>query len=226
MIVRELSELGNIGLLLVAFISNAVPFSTVPYLVFIAPLLARQHGMEQVFSILVLALGASLGKLVVYGISRFVAGIGGLSRSVQNLVNLTHRFKRATFITVFLVAALPIPDDVFYVPVGISKYSVPLFFLALFMGKIIVTALTAIYGWIAVYILEGVIGLPPIVSIPLMIALSIALTWLINKVDWNEVARVYDERGFWAALLYIAESIYKIAVLGLVIKFKSLLGKH
>ncbi|MEM2025009.1 MAG: VTT domain-containing protein, partial [Desulfurococcaceae archaeon] len=140
MLIKELGGLGYLGLLLIAFVSNAVPFSTIPYLVFLAPILAKQHGMEQIYAILVLALGASLGKLIVYVIARSISKIGRVSRSIHNLVNFTHMFKKATFLTVFLVAALPIPDDVFYIPIGISKYNIPLFFVALLLGKIVVTA--------------------------------------------------------------------------------------
>jgi len=75
--IGELLRKGIIGLFVLAFVSNAIPYMSVPYLVVVAPLFAMMQSTELTMSIIMLALGASLGKLVVYGVSR---GVGGIKR--------------------------------------------------------------------------------------------------------------------------------------------------
>ncbi|MEM2025010.1 MAG: hypothetical protein QXW94_01810, partial [Desulfurococcaceae archaeon] len=72
----------------------------------------------------------------------------------------------------------------------------------------------------------GVMGLPPIMSIPSMIALSLIITWLLNKIDWNDAGKVYREKGLLKALTHIFDFCLKIAVINPLVKFKSLFKKH
>ncbi|MEM1878447.1 MAG: VTT domain-containing protein, partial [Desulfurococcaceae archaeon] len=102
----------------------------------LAPLIANYRGSELALVIMSLALGATLGKLVVYLVGRGVSSINKVQRVFRGMKSLTVTYSRSTFMSrvtfliVFLAAALPIPDDVVYIPVGLSKYSLPLFFIA------------------------------------------------------------------------------------------------
>lgn len=214
--IGELIRRGVIGLFGLSFISNAIPYMSVPYLVVIAPLLARTRGTELIVSIVTLALGASLGKLVVYGISRGVGGMKRIKLRLKGLAVAINTYKKATFLAIFLAAATPIPDDIIYIPVGVSKYNVLFFFTAIFLGKLIITTLTAIYGITAARVLEE-IGVPEWIYVPSMVVLTILVMLIINKINWIRVGEIYEEEGLGRALIYIIKSLIKI-ILSPVIK--------
>jgi membrane protein DedA with SNARE-associated domain len=207
--IGELLRKGIIGLFVLAFVSNAIPYMSVPYLVVVAPLFAMMQSTELTMSIIMLALGASLGKLVVYGVSRGVGGIKRVRLGLKGLAVAVNTYKKATFLAIFLAAATPMPDDVIYIPVGISKYNVLFFFIATFLGKFIITSLTAIYGITAARVLEE-IGVPEWIYIPSTIVLTILIILIINKINWVEVGKVYEEGGLSKALIYIIKSFIKI----------------
>ncbi|MEM1639110.1 MAG: VTT domain-containing protein [Desulfurococcaceae archaeon] len=222
MILELLGRYGYIGLLIIALVSNAIPYSTVPYLIFVAPLLSQLRGLSLVLSVLALTLGATLGKIIVYIIGRSLSKAKKMKAFISNVSDFVNKHKKSVFVMVFLVAALPLPDDVFIIPIGSSKYSLLYFTIALFFGKLIVTSLTAVYGVFVVYTLEGVIGLPPIVNIPLMILITVIVMLVIGKIDWIMVEKTYNEKGSMAALIYIIRSIIEIAILKPIVKFISL----
>lgn len=198
---------GMVGLFLFAFISNAIPYSTIPYLIIIAPIMARYKDLDLTVAIVSLALGATLGKLIIYLIGRGIASISRIQRAFSGLRNLTTAYSGATFLVVFLAAASPIPDDVFYIPVGLSKYNLILFFIAVLLGKTIITALTALYGVAFRFLFEELVGLPQTIYIPLMVIATLILVVIGNSIDWEGVSVVYRERGFIEALEYMVRSI-------------------
>lgn len=215
-------SLGYVGLFLLALVSNAIPYSTIPYLIFVAPLLSKLRGTSLLLAILVLAGGATAGKVVVYAIGRSVSKIKAIDNFMSGLIAFAQRHEKSIFIVVFMVAALPLPDDVFYIPIGTSRYNLVLFTIALFAGKLVITFLTAIYGIALGHILEGYVGLPPIVTIPLMITVTVALVIIMGKMDWKGVERTYLEKGVLPTLIFIAKSFLEILILKPLIKLKSL----
>lgn len=204
---EQVYRYGPAGLFLVAFISNAIPYSTVPYLVLIAPLLGVYRGRDLLVSILALALGATLGKVVVYFVGRGLASINKIGKALSGLRTLTRMHKHATFIVVFTAAALPIPDDVFYIPVGMSRYNVTPFIIAVLLGKLIITTLAALYGRAVRYILEEVAGVPTSIQVPLMVAITLTVALVANSIDWEGVSTVYKKKGVVKAFEYMIESI-------------------
>lgn len=203
-------EWGAFGFLLLAFVSNAIPYSTVPYLILVAPLLSRLKDFDLVTAIIALAAGATLGKLVVYLMGRSLRKLEKISNFTWTSSRFFSKHRKPVFILVFLVAALPIPDDVFYIPIGVAKYSILSFATALFLGKIVVTALTALYGVSTTFLLEDVAGLPVYLSIPLMILVTVILTVAIGKIDWYGVENNYIEKGFLHAFTYFLKSLLKV----------------
>jgi membrane protein DedA with SNARE-associated domain len=221
-VIRELLESSITRLFGLAFISNCIPYMTIPYLVVIAPYLARIRGVELVVSILALALGATLGKLVVYGVSRGISHVSKIRIRLRGLTQAVDTYRKATFLAVFLAAASPIPDDVVYIPVGISGYSVAYFFMALFLGKLVITILTVIYGAVVVRILEKV-EVGDYVYVLTMITLTLIAIYITNKINWNEVNRVHREKGVKSAIIYIVGSVKNIvtsAILRIIACFK------
>lgn len=214
MIIDILYRYGFVGLFLLAFISNAIPYLTIPYLIFVAPILSMYRGIELIVSIIALSLGAALGKVVVYFIGRGLASISKIGRRLESLHFFTSTYEKAVFLMVLAVAALPIPDDVFYIPVGLSRYSTLLFFIAVLLGKTIVTTLAAVYGVAMRFLLE-LTGMPLIVQVPLMVLVTLIITVIINNVNWQEAITIYQQKGVLEASRYILLSIL-VAVKALV----------
>jgi membrane protein YqaA with SNARE-associated domain len=210
LLMELLSKWGFLGLFLLAFASNAIPYSTIPYLVFIAPLLPCFTGFELLYAILSLAVGATLGKLIVYFIGRSFGRIKRISNYTWSTTRFFTKHQKPVFILVLLVAALPIPDDVFYIPIGTLGYSIVKYTIALFIGKLIVTILTYIYGASTAFLLEGIVGIPVYLSIPISIIVTIILYWIIGKIDWNNVENVFIEKGSLTAFIYILNSLMYI----------------
>lgn len=216
--------LGYTGLFLLSLVSNIIPYSSIPYLVFIAPIISKLRGLDLVISIISIATGATLGKIVVYFTGRFIARFKYFKKHYSGLSDIS-RYKKAVFITVFLVASLPIPDDVFYVPIGASRYNIFYFSIALFAGKLVISILTALYGVIVNYVLEEVAELPLYIYIPIMLLTTYILIAAIGKINWYKVEEVYGERGLIHALRYILYSFVEIVFIKPMIKFKSLISR-
>jgi len=229
LLMETLSKWGFLGLFLSAFASNVIPYSTIPYLVFIAPLLPHFTGFELLYAILSLAVGATLGKLVVYFIGRSFGRIKRISNYTWSTTRFFTRHQKQVFILTLLVAASPIPDDVFYIPIGTMGYSVVKYTIALFIGKLIVSILTYIYGASMAFLLEGIGSMPIYLSIPISIIVTIILYWIIGKIDWNNVENVFIEKGSLMAFIYVLNSIiYIISELAskFIMLFKKIIARR
>jgi len=223
-VIKELLDSSFVKLFGLAFISNSIPYMTVPYLIIIAPFLARMRGLELVSSIFALALGATLGKLVVYGISRSLRRVHRVKLKLSGLTQALNTYRKATFTAIFLAAALPVPDDVVYIPAGISGYSAIYFFTALLLGKLVITALTAVYGAAVVYVIEES-GVQDWVYVLAMSALTLLAIYIINKINWSEVNRLHEEKGVKSAIIYTVYSA-KDVLLSTILQLISWLKKR
>lgn len=220
-------ELGALGLFLLALVSNAIPYSTIPYLVVIASsILARLRGLDLLIAILTLSAGATMGKLVVYFIGRSLGRIEKIKNFTWSSTKFFSKHKKSVFTLIFLVAALPLPDDVFYIPIATARYSIIYFTIALFLGKLVITILTALYGISLGFLLEETAKLPVYISIPVMIAVTIVLTILVNKIDWAGVENTYIEKGALHAFIYLLKSIIKLLFITPLVKLITILEKY
>jgi membrane protein DedA with SNARE-associated domain len=215
---------GYLGFFIVALISNAIPHSTIPYLVIIAPMLGRFSGLPLLLAILSLGAGATLGKIVVYLVGRGMARVRFIKSYTYEASRFFRRHKTSIFILVFIVAALPIPDDVFYIPIGMSKYSFIEFSFALLAGKLIIALLAAIYGRTLYFILEELTALPAYIQTPISILVTALLVLVIGRIDWKEVENAYIERGVITAIICLTKSFIK-SLVGLISRFITLLLK-
>ena len=191
-----LGTYGLIGVFIISALGNMIPYTTIPYLLLVMAYTATLPSDElKIATAIVSALGAALGKVVVYYIGR------GASRIVskdtrKRLKNFAKIIEKGLFITIFLFAALPLPDDVIYIPVGMSGYSIVKFFLAVALGKIIITIAAVYFGSTIKWLLEGGLGLPLWTSIPVLVLLTLWLTLVIVKMDWEEIVKTYSNKGF------------------------------
>ncbi|MET1159552.1 MAG: VTT domain-containing protein [Thermoprotei archaeon] len=200
---------GLLGIFLVSFIGNAIPYSTIPYLLLIilySGLLS--DSLQQALLVIISGFGAAMGKLVVYmfgyGISRVLP-----EKTRKNLELFTEVFRKSTFIAVYLFAALPLPDDILYVPLGATRYSVVKYFIALVLGKITITALAVFFGSATTSYLREAMGLPPYISIPILLVITLYIMYLVAVIDWNKATSIAMKKGLAETISYVLRSAWK-----------------
>jgi len=186
---------GPFGIFLISLVSNSIPFFTIPYLGIVAGYaLFYVNPLNKVVLVLASALGATVGKIAIYFMGKAVSK--GFSESTKKNVDLFKRIaKRSLFIAILVFAASPLPDDILYVPLGIMGYPILLYFIAILAGKAVLTSIVVLYAsWIA-----GV-AVVYLWTIPILIAVTALLTYIVVKVDWYVVINEFYTEGVIAAL--------------------------
>jgi len=193
---------GYLGVFTVSLVSNSVPFLGVPYLLFVAGYIAREAvrlGLPVELTLIALsALGATLGKLVVY----FLASSFRLKlsdRTKENLRVFANFSKRLALPLIILFAATPAPDDLLYVPLGLSRYSLLYYFTGVFLGKLVMVWLASTYFKVIAKVLGEELTVNP-VAFTTVALVTVYLCLVIMKIDWSKVASSYSGRGFLEAL--------------------------
>ncbi len=184
---------------IVSLVSNALPYMTVPYLGLIAGWGLYLHGdAEKVLVAISGGIGAALGKVIVFLLGRGFRRILP-ENTRQNVEVFAKAFKKSVFFALFLFAALPLPDDVLYVPLGVTGYNLFLFFIAVALGKIVITFLAVMFG----DLIRSLIGTEGI-SLEALIALivgSIIVAIIIIRINWLRIVETYNEKGVLPALI-------------------------
>ncbi len=183
-------SLGYLGLFAASLLGSVVIFLPVPFLVLLAAM-----GLDPVFDphllSLVGAAGATGGKMVVfygsyYGRRMLTEETKRRMRPLQRLVS------RYGWPAAFIAAATPVPDDLVYIPLGLSKYNPLRFFSATLAGKIVLSEMI-VWGARAGLsssiqpMLESVQD--PIwvyVSTAILAAIVGVLIYYTVKVDWSK----------------------------------------
>ncbi|QOR94047.1 VTT domain-containing protein [Thermosphaera chiliense] len=199
-----LKGFGFFGIFLISFISNAIPYSTIPYLFWLIPVFALYQGnmFEYILLIILSSLGASMGKIVVYFIGRGFSRLGEESRIKRNLNILASEHSNALFITLLLFTALPLPDDVIILPLGYAKYNIVKYTVALLTGKIIVTSLAALYGKGLSFIFSESLNVPLWVFIIIYLYITLLFTYLAGSIDWLKLGGLAKKYGVRHAVAY------------------------
>ena len=184
-----------LSILVISFIGNAIPYIAIPYLAAIIAYvdLLKPSILEYILINVLGGLGAGLGKIITYLVGR---GLGLVILSYESRKNLELFSKiasRGIFISVFLFAALPLPDDVLYIPLGMAKYNVLKFFIACSVGKIVITLLATSWGRLFLCLIGEELS---IYGVVIVIILTIALTYILNKIDWSLVMSEVHNYGF------------------------------
>ena len=176
---------------LVSILGNMIPFFPVPYLLFVITIATSFPGLGLFQIAAVSALGASIGKFVSYGL-----GYGArraLSGSRARFDSFRKLLGGSSFLLALVFAALPLPDDIVFVPLGIIRYSPVKTFIALYFGKFFLTILITYVARSSQGSLEGLLGGGVYVSI-LSAVIVILVAILLMRVNWEEVL-VEGRRG-------------------------------
>ncbi len=205
---------GYLGVFALSLVSNSIPFVGVPYLLVVANYIAREAvrlGLSaEIALVLASALGSTIGKIVVYATAAsFRVKLGESTK--ENLKYFVKYTKKASFLLIVLFAATPAPDDMVYVPLGVAKYPLHLFFFGVFIGKVIMVWIISTYfKVIYAYLGEGLV-FNPVLALCIA-AVTIYLTISIMKINWKKIAETYVEKGLIASVKMVFTEFVGVSV--------------
>ncbi len=192
------------GFFIAAFVSNLIPFFPAIYLGFLAIASAFSKSLWNIVLLTLSAgVGAGLGKFVVFGTSGI---LGRRFMKEEKRVRIEKAFsasKIGIFILVVLFAALPLPDDVLYIPLGAAGFKSTTFLVGVVVGKVIltgiVTGLSSTASWIVKYFVGSEKPESPLllaILTAIMVFFTGILLMMVYYVDWMKVTEALTQRGW------------------------------
>jgi len=196
------------GFFVAAFLSNLIPFFPAIYLGFLAVASAFSKSAWDVILLTVSAgVGAGLGKFVVFGASEILGKKFIKGEKRERVEQALRASKIGVFVLVVLFAALPLPDDVLYIPLGAAGFKATTFLVGVIIGKIIltgiVTGLSSTASWIVKYFVSsGRSENPALLAglTALLILFTGLLLMLVYYVDWMRVTEALTQKGWGEGL--------------------------
>ncbi len=198
-ILNELAiKYGYLGAFVLAIVSNMILFMPVPYLAAFF-LLAELKTIDPIALGLLGGVGAGIGKLLSYAVGLGTRKIIREER-VQNLDALKRMAGKYGALMAFIASMTPLPDDIFLIPLGMIKYDLMKYFVAVSAGKTILTLFITCSGRLFSIIMEWFMGEGSMLSIGISIIAFTLLTIFILKIDWTRIAAILEREGARKAL--------------------------
>ena len=201
---------GALGFMAAAFVSNLIPGFPAVYLTVVVSYSIASHGDPWGLMELIVAggVGAGLGKFVEFYLSGLLGSrVRAVREKRRSLERVLARTRLGVALLVFLFAALPLPDDVLYIPLGAAGFSKAVFLIAVILGKTALTAIVAALGVAASWLLGR--GLTPGSIAGLAIGTT-AILVLVFAVDWERILDGYAESGWRGAAKAFAEELVSL----------------
>ncbi len=148
-----LSVLGYPGVFLISLIGSSTVVFPVPFQIIIFSLATT---LNPIALTLVSAIGAAIGEMVSFFIGKY--GRKAFVKKQDKWLKLLEKwFHRNGFLTIIFVTATPLPTDIAGILAGALGYDKTKFFLAVLIGKIIVSSVIVYAGfysipWISQYL--------------------------------------------------------------------------
>jgi len=184
-------EVGYLSLALVNFFGSLVPFVPLPGFLLLATMSVGDSFDLHVLA-LVSALTATVAKQIIFYVS--YGGRKIFSEKTRKRMRPFERLvKKYGAAAAFVAAATPIPDDIIFVPLGLSKYNPKRFFIATLSGKIILSyVIVFISHYLGLSLVEPFIAnlndaTPVYIGIIIFGAMMTAVVVLLLKLDWVRI---------------------------------------
>ncbi len=214
-VITGLKEYGPLGLFLAAFVSNLIPGFPAVYLTLVGAVggLVRDP-VEALLTVVSAGVGAGLGKVVVFYTSNVLASRSEhVRRKREEYSWLISRTKVGLFILVFLFAALPLPDDVLYIPLGISGFSPAWFAAGVILGKIVLTAIVLLLGHAYWSLIGSSEAGNWTVAIGGFLVGTIILSYIIFTINWKKVYFAYKDEGLKTGTIVFLYELFSVLTL-------------
>jgi len=193
---EQLEELiyvyGPLGVFLVSFLGNVIPYSTIPYLIFVVQYgVAIGNPLIRIGIAVLGGLGAALGKVIVLLIG-FAARKVIPEKTKKSMKLFMKLAGKSVFIAVLIFAASPLPDDILYIPLGAMGYSPFKFFTAAVIGKTIITYMALLFGGI----IRLIVGESSVLAAIVSLIATIVLLLVLVKVNWEKIVEDITFKGW------------------------------
>lgn len=120
-----------------------------PFPIYLIIFFSEGLGLNPFLVGIIAGIGSALGEATGYAL-----GYGGrklLKKKYKKWFRIAEKwFKKNGFVTIFIFALTPLPDDIVGIIGGMTKYEIKKFFLASALGKIILCLLIAYSGHLIV----------------------------------------------------------------------------
>ncbi|RLI38444.1 hypothetical protein DRO64_11680 [Candidatus Bathyarchaeota archaeon] len=189
---ETLQAYGYLGAFMIAVLGSLIPFLPVPYLI---PIVLMSKTLDPLILGILAGVGGAIGKLTSYGLGRI--GRRFLKEEKRERMTLLGKaIGRYGALAVFLFALTPLPDDIIYIPIGLTGFNLMKFMLANTFGKIILSWIVA-YGGRLYFDIAGIfLGEEgSIAAILGALAAMAIITIILLKIDWEEVIRAARRGG-------------------------------
>lgn len=199
-LLQALAELalsyGYLGVFFASLAGSIIPFLPVPYLIVVVLLSGK---FDPVALGVLAGLGGALGKATSYflGRSGYLVSGPGTQKRLEFLGGFIRRFGA---LGVFLFAVTPLPDDLYLVPLGMVKFPFWRFMLANALGKVILSTGVAYFGREYFQLARYYIGADDLATAAAVVVLTLALTALLARADWELAYADYRAGGTKAVL--------------------------
>ena len=189
------NSFGYLGILLISFIGSIIIFVPIPYFPVLVAAAFDEHLNPHMIS-LSSALGSVAGKMIVFYASYYGYKMRN-ARTKRRILPLHRLLSKYGWLGAFVAAAIPVPDDVVYISLGLAKYSPFRFATAVFAGKMVLKEITV---WGALFI-----GRPfveyfvsnysnPVYFVALISSTALILAIVLYfslKLDWGKIIGKY-----------------------------------
>ncbi len=184
-------EVGYVGLGIISFFGSLIPFIPIPYFLLLVTMSTGPYFDLNTLAILS-AITSTIAKQII-----FYASYGGrqiINKRIRKRMKPFERLvKRYGAATALVAAATPIPDDLIYIPLGLARYNPVRFFLATFIGKLVlnyvVVLISHFFGFSILDPIIGDVNNVNAIYIGLIIFMAVLIFFiiLILKLDWSKI---------------------------------------
>ncbi|MCS7107447.1 MAG: hypothetical protein NZ902_05025 [Acidilobaceae archaeon] len=207
-LIEELLKYGPLGLAILSFISNLFPGFPAIYLSLIASYAAvSPSSLHSLSAVLLAGTGAGLGKVTLFLSSSALGSRLGYVRKRRKLLKKLLQGGRSLQILVFLFAALPLPDDLLYIPLAVAGFSPLQFAISVVLGKIALATFAYSLGLVAKNFVSAYldsVGRATLMDVAvagaIVISLSLLITYVVITIDWLKVIAGYASGGVRGAV--------------------------
>lgn len=185
-------QYGYFGIFLISLFGALSIIFPIPYTVIIFTL-------GGTFEPLWIAVAAGLGS-AVGEFSGYLLGFGSrkaISEKYKRKMDFLMKiFERHGWISIFIFALTPLPDDLLFIPLGVMRYSFLKAFIPALVGKFFMNLIVAYSGRFSLLIIKNIFGvesdwISALISIILATVLLIVILILMFKVDWEKYFEKY-----------------------------------
>jgi len=184
------AQLGYLGVFLISLIASLSVIVPIPYTIAYYILGVT---LDPLLIALVGGLGSAIGEISGYIIGYLGQTLIDEERK-RKMTYLMKIFDRYGPLLVFLFALTPLPDDLLFITLGISRYNFAKAFIPCLLGKIAMAYIIAYSGRASFELIRVIFGESGFIAIIVTIILLAIMVAAMLKIDWEIVFKKYVEK--------------------------------